>query len=129
MVSKKVETSCCGTEPTDLSMPPSVASELTDCGGIRGLMQEVPPEGSLRKEAKRNQSLADHTRLKILWAISKMELCPCVLKVVAGVSDSKLSYHLRVLEEAGMVRSRRMKNWMLYSVTNLGLEKLGLERR
>ena len=128
MVSKKVETLCCGTAPTDVSIPPSVASGLTDAGGIQGLIQEVPSEGSLKKEAKRHQSLADHTRLKILWAISKMDLCPCVLKVVAGVSDSKLSYHLRVLEEAGMVRSRRIKNWMLYSVTDLGLEKLGLER-
>ena len=90
-------------------------------------MQEVPSDGRLKKEAKGHQSLAAHTRLKILWAISKMDLCPCVLKVVAGVSDSKLSYHLRVLEEAGMVRSRRIKNWMLYSVTNLGLENLGLE--
>ena len=90
-------------------------------------MQGAPSEGRLKKEAKRHQSLADHTRLKILWAISKMELSPCVLKVVAGVSDSKLSYHLRVLEEAEMVRSRRMKNWMLYSITKLGLEKLGLE--
>jgi len=108
-------------------MPPSVASGLIDHGGIRGLIQEVPSEGRLKKEAKRHQSLADHTRLKILWAISKMDLSPCVLKAVAGVSDSKLSYHLRVLEEAGMVKSRRIKNWMLYSITNLGLEKLGLE--
>jgi len=127
VVSKKVETPCCGTAPTNLSMPPSVASGLNDHGGIPGLMREVPSDGRLKKEAKRHQSLADHTRLKILWAISKMDLCPCVLKVVAGVSDSKLSYHLRVLEEAGMVRSRRIKNWMLYSVTNLGLENLGLE--
>jgi DNA-binding transcriptional ArsR family regulator len=109
-------------------MPPSVASGLNDHGGIRGLMQEVPSEVRLKKEAKRHQSLADHTRLKILWATSKMDLCPCVLKVVAGVSDSKLSYHLRVLEEAGMVRSRRIKNWMLYSITNLGRETLGLGR-
>jgi DNA-binding transcriptional ArsR family regulator len=127
VVSKKIETPCCCPAPTALSMPPSVASGLTDYGGIRGLTQEVPSETRLKKEAKRHQSLADHTRLKILWAISKMDLCPCVLKVVAGVSDSKLSYHLRVLEEAGMVRSRRIKNWMLYSVTNLGLENLGLE--
>ncbi len=128
MVSKKVETPCCDTAQSDLPMPPSVASGLTDAGGIRGLMGAAPSNGRLKKEARRHQSLADHTRLKILWAVSKMDLCPCVLKVVAEVSDSKLSYHLRVLEEAGMVRSRRIKNWKLYSVTDLGMKNLGIDR-
>lgn len=84
----------------------------------------MPGERTLREEAQRNQALADHVRLKILWALSRMDMCPCVLKVVAGVSDSKLSYHLKILESTRMIRGRRTKNWRIYSITKKGRSAL-----
>ena len=83
-------------------------------------MRGIPSEARLRKAAEQHQSLADHTRLKILWALSDMDLCPCVLKVIAGVSDSKLSYHLKILESAKLIKSRRTRNWRIYSITDEG---------
>ena len=70
--------------------------------------------------------MADHTRLKILWALSNMDLCPCVLTVIADVSDSKLSYHLRILESARLIESRRTKSWRIYSITEEGERTLSL---
>jgi DNA-binding transcriptional ArsR family regulator len=32
-----------------------------------------------------------------------MRFCPCVIKVLIKISDSRLSYHLMVLEEAGLI--------------------------
>ncbi len=101
-------------------MPKSVASALDDAGGVRGLARGIPSEAKLKVAAERHQSLADHTRLKILWALNQTDLCPCVLKVIADVSDSKLSYHLRILESARLIRSRRTRNWRIYSITEEG---------
>lgn len=74
----------------------------------------------------RNQALADHIRLKILWALSQMDLCPCVLKVITKVTDSRLSYHLKILESARLIRARRTKNWRVYSITKEGLHALAV---
>ena len=124
MVSKKIETACCDPALKGLAMPASVASGLDAVGGISGLTRGIPSTARLRKEAKRHQSLADHTRLKILWALSKMDLCPCVLKVVAETPDSKLSYHLKILESEKLIKARRKGNWRVYSITNDGNESL-----
>lgn len=105
-------------------MPTSVASALDDAGGVSGLMQGLPSETKLKRIAGLHQSLADHTRLKILWALSNMDLCPCVLKVIADVSDSKLSYHLKILESARLIKSRRTRNWRIYSITKEGEKAL-----
>lgn len=107
-------------------MPRSVASSLDGAGGIRGLARQAPSEAQLKKVAALHQSLADHTRLKILWALSNMDLCPCVLTVIADVSDSKLSYHLRILESAKLIKSRRTRNWRIYSITEEGERALSL---
>lgn len=109
-------------------MPRTVASALEDAGGVRGLARKIPSEARLMQAASRHQSLADHTRLKILWALSSMDLCPCVLKVIAGVSDSKLSYHLRILERAGYIRSKRTRNWRIYSITAEGEKVLDIRK-
>lgn len=110
-------------------MPAPVASALEAIGGVRGLARGIPAEDQLRKEAERHQSLADHTRLRILWALSKMDLCPCVLKVIAEVSDSKLSYHLRILESEKLIKARRTKNWRIYSITAKGENALDSDAR
>lgn len=124
VVSKKIETSCCDHAPKDLAMPASVASALKAVGGFQGLARKIPAESELRKEASRYQSLADNTRLRILWALNNIDLCPCALKVITGISDSKLSYHLKILESENLIRARRAKNWRVYSITNDGKESL-----
>lgn len=87
-------------------------------------MRKIPPEVPLEKVARRHQALADPIRLKILWALYEMELCPCVLKVIADVSDSKLTYHLKVLESDKLIKVRRRGNWRMYSITGEGEESL-----
>jgi ArsR family transcriptional regulator len=105
-------------------MPSSLASCLSAAGGIAGLVREAPGENRLKRAAKRHRSLADRTRLKLLWALSVMDLCPTILKAIADVPDSKLSYHLKVLESEGLIRARRRGSWRIYSITNEGRESL-----
>jgi len=124
VVSKEIETLCCGKNGSLFELPDAVALQISKLGGLAKLIKRLPKESRVKDVARRHQALSDPVRLRILWALSMADLCPCVLKQVAELSDSKLSYHLAVLERAGLVASRRTKNWMIYSITPLGSREL-----
>ena len=69
----------------------------------------------MKKEARFFKSLADETRLKILWLLSGTEeLCVCDIMEVLGITQSKASRHLRYLYHLGWVTDRRDGLWMNY---------------
>ena len=72
---------------------------------------------NMKKEARFFKSLADETRLKILWLLmAKEELCVCDIMRVLGITQSKASRHLRYLYHLGLVSDRREGLWMYYSL-------------
>jgi ArsR family transcriptional regulator, arsenate/arsenite/antimonite-responsive transcriptional repressor len=72
----------------------------------------------LREEARLFKSLADETRLKILWLLmGQEELCVCDIMGVLGITQSKASRHLRYLFNAGLVTDRREGLWMYYRIS------------
>ena len=60
--------------------------------------------------------LADTTRLQILQLLLKRELCVCELTEQLEMSQPLMSYHLRKLRDAGLVRTRRKAQWIYYSI-------------
>lgn len=63
------------------------------------------------------KALADPTRLRILRAISSVnELCECNIVPTFGLSQPTISYHLKILREAGLVRSERRGQWVYHTV-------------
>jgi ArsR family transcriptional regulator len=40
------------------------------------------------------------------------------------ISDSKLSYHLSILSESGIIKGTREKNWIIYSATEEGKQMI-----
>jgi ArsR family transcriptional regulator len=69
----------------------------------------------MRTEARFFKSLADETRLKILWLLSGTEeLCVCDIIDVLRITQSKASRHLRYLYHLGWVLDRRDGIWMSY---------------
>jgi len=69
----------------------------------------------MKNEARLFKSLADETRLKILWLLmAKEELCVCDIMGVLGITQSKASRHLRYLYHLGWVNDRREGVWMNY---------------
>ena len=72
----------------------------------------------MKREARFFKSLADETRLKILWLLSAAEeLCVCDVINVLGITQSKASRHLRYLYHLGWVTDRRDGLWMNYRLT------------
>jgi ArsR family transcriptional regulator, arsenate/arsenite/antimonite-responsive transcriptional repressor len=71
----------------------------------------------MKNEARLFKSLADETRLKILWLLKgQEELCVCDIMRVLGITQSKASRHLRYLYHLGLVSDRREGLWMYYSL-------------
>jgi ArsR family transcriptional regulator len=63
------------------------------------------------------QSLADATRLRSLMLLERHgELCVCELTQALDMAQPKVSRHLAVLREAGLVLDRRQGLWIYYSL-------------
>jgi ArsR family transcriptional regulator len=60
--------------------------------------------------------LGDGNRLRILHILSRRESCVCELIEQIGLTQPLVSYHLRRLREAGLVRTRRKAQWVYYSI-------------
>jgi ArsR family transcriptional regulator len=72
----------------------------------------------MKTEARLFKSLADETRLKILWLLmAREELCVCDIMGVIGITQSKASRHLRYLYYLGWVTDRREGVWMNYRLS------------
>lgn len=63
-------------------------------------------------------AFADETRLRILNLLCERELCVCDICEVLDAIQPKVSRHLAVLREAGLVRVRREKKWKFYRLAD-----------
>jgi ArsR family transcriptional regulator, arsenate/arsenite/antimonite-responsive transcriptional repressor len=61
-------------------------------------------------------AMSDPIRLSVLELLKKQELCVCDLSEALSVTQSKLSFHLKILKEAGLVNSRPEGRWIYYSL-------------
>ncbi|MBD2020926.1 winged helix-turn-helix transcriptional regulator [Leptolyngbya sp. FACHB-36] len=61
-------------------------------------------------------ALSEPLRLKVLELLQQQELCVCELCERLDVSQSKLSFHLKTLKEAELVRARHEGRWIYYSL-------------
>lgn len=53
------------------------------------------------------KALGEPTRLKILRMLAEQDLCVCDLEEVLQISQPRVSQHLKVLKQAGLVQERR----------------------
>lgn len=53
------------------------------------------------------KALGEPTRLKILRLLAEQELCVCELEEILDMSQPRVSQHLKVLKQAGLVKERR----------------------
>ena len=71
----------------------------------------------LERAAELFHALSDATRLAILEMLRGGERCVCELQDELGAAQSRLSFHLRVLKDAGLVADRREGRWSYYTIT------------
>lgn len=61
-------------------------------------------------------ALSEPLRVQILDLLQTKELCVCDLCNALHTAQSKLSFHLKVLKSADLVRSRQEGRWIYYSL-------------
>ncbi len=68
------------------------------------------------RAARLFHALSDGTRLSILQRLRFGERCVCDMTDALDAAQSRLSFHLKVLKEAGLVTDRREGRWMYYTL-------------
>ena len=70
------------------------------------------------------KALADPIRLQVIEALGGGERCVCELTEVLGLAQSKLSFHLKVLKDAGLLTDRQSGRWVYYRLQPGALNSL-----
>ena len=84
----------------------------------------MPPASSdVTNAATLFHALSDATRLEILDRLRNGEQCVCELTDILKAAQSRLSFHLKVLKEAGLIRDRPEGRWMYYALNADVLEE------
>jgi len=69
-------------------------------------------------------ALSDETRLRLIGLLVEGEQCVCDLTDALDAAQSRLSFHLKVLKDAGLVTDRKDGRWVYYSLDRGALEEL-----
>jgi len=72
----------------------------------------------MREIANIFKALSDDTRLRVIKLLQERELCVCELMQVLAMSQPRISRHMSVLKNAGLVEDRREGKWVYYSLRN-----------
>ncbi|NOY10512.1 MAG: helix-turn-helix transcriptional regulator [Archaeoglobi archaeon] len=83
---------------------------------IEEVISSLPSDESIVELAEFLEAFADSTRIKILLALSRHELCTCDLSAITGISVSAVSHQLRVLRDKKLVKYRREGRNVYYSL-------------
>lgn len=70
------------------------------------------------------KALSDPLRLQVIEALAGGESCVCDLATQPGLGQSKLSFRLKVLKQAGRLADRQEGRWMYYRLQPEALDAL-----
>jgi len=70
-------------------------------------------------------ALSDETRLEIVRMLSHGERCVCELTGSLKAAQSRLSFHLKTLKDAGLVTDRKDGRWVYYSLNRETMDEMG----
>jgi ArsR family transcriptional regulator len=62
------------------------------------------------------KALSDETRMRILKLLEQGELCVCDIVASLDMIQPKISFHLGVLKEAGLIKDRKQGKWIHYTL-------------
>jgi ArsR family transcriptional regulator len=85
---------------------------------VNRVRESMPCGDSLTSLANLYKMLADNTRLKILWALSRENMCVCDLAVLLNMTKSAISHQLKSLRLTNIVKCDRKGKIVLYSLAD-----------
>jgi ArsR family transcriptional regulator, arsenate/arsenite/antimonite-responsive transcriptional repressor len=82
------------------------------------------PLSDLRRAAAWFHALSDIVRLSIVELLAHQQRSVSELERALDINTSRLSFHLRVLERSGLVKTRRDGRWVYYAIESAVLEEV-----
>lgn len=108
---------------------------VCDCDVIHAetvdkVREQMPEDETLYDLADFFKVFGDSTRIKILWALDRAEMCVCDLAVLLNMTKSAISHQLKTLRQEKLVKYRREGKTVLYSLQDEHVKnilEIGLE--
>ena len=91
---------------------------------IRSALKAIADGGQIADMSETFKVLSDPTRLKIVIALTKEELCTYDIAEVLGVTESAVSHQLRLLKTLRLVKQRKEGKMVFTSLDDEHIEDL-----
>jgi DNA-binding transcriptional ArsR family regulator len=91
---------------------------------VISVKKKMKSERSINLLSETFKALGDPTRIKIIFALSKEELCGCDLSNLLGVTKYTVSHQLRILRNMDLVRYRREGKMVFYTLDDEHIKNL-----
>ena len=95
-----------------------------NAGVVQAIAAQLPTQDAIFAMAETFKLLGDPTRLRIVYALSRGELCVCDLASMLGVAATAISNHLRLLRNMRLVRYRRHGKLAYYTLEDEHIGRL-----
>ncbi len=95
---------------------PAILEHMSTYSDVHGLREQLFDAELVAALAETFKVLGDATRVRILDALSRRELCVGDLAGILGLTESAVSHQLRLLRNARLVRSRRAGQMVFYAL-------------
>lgn len=91
-------------------------SHATDETTLNKLKENLEEEKYIYLLSNTFKALSDPTRLKIIYSLSKSQLCVCDIATILGMTQSAISHQLRLLRDMKLVKFRKEGKLVIYSL-------------
>jgi len=89
---------------------------------VKRVRKVMPKDEDFYDLADLYKMFSDSTRIRILWALSREEMCVCDIAVLLGMTKSAISHQLKSLRLANMVKYDKRGKEVYYSLADSHVE-------
>ncbi|MDR1952705.1 MAG: metalloregulator ArsR/SmtB family transcription factor [Elusimicrobiota bacterium] len=83
---------------------------------VKKVKKSMPSEDKIIDMAEFFSVFGDGTRVKILCALTRSEMCVCDISFLLNMTKSSVSHQLRILKQARLVKYRKEGKKVFYSL-------------
>ena len=91
---------------------------------VERVRNAMPDKNDFYDLANLYKMFADHTRVRILWALSCETMCVCDLAVLLGMTKSAISHQLKSLRLTNLVRYDKQGKVVYYSLADAHIKDI-----
>lgn len=85
---------------------------------VNDVREHIPDEDTLLDLADIFKVFSDSTRVKILCALFRAEMCVSDIAILLGATKSSISHQLRILKQSKLVKYRKDSRVVYYSLAD-----------